>query len=460
MNDGLLSPAFLLAATEFARVWLLRDYNTRVVLGGTLLLGIGAGVVGTLMLLRKRALVADVASHAALPGICLAFLWGEAQQTGSGKALPRLLLGAALSAGAGLLTAQLLRKIRRVHDDAALGLTLSLYFGAGVVLLTWIQSLPTGQAAGLSEYVFGKASAMVAEDLHGLALVAFVAAVLVLALRKEFELLCFDPGYARAGGWPVGGLDLLLTILVIGLVVVGMQSVGLLLIVAMMVLPPTAARFWTNRFGEMIIISGGLGGLSAACGVMLSASFPNLATGAVIVLSGSACFAISLIFGRTGGLWWRWRQQTNSRQQIELSDLLRACYEVLEPELATNDELIERPLPLARLRETRNWSPANWNQRLRSASRAGWVRQDANDDWRLTTAGRRAAIEAVRHHRLWELYLIHFAEIAPHAVDRNADTLEHALGPEVIEQLELLLPAESERTRVPPSPHATLGATP
>ncbi len=411
------------------------------------------------MLLRKRALVADVASHAALPGICLAFLWGEAQRSGGGKALPLLLLGAALSAGAGLLTAQWLRRIRRVHDDAALGLTLSLYFGAGVVLLTWIQSLPTGQAAGLSEYVFGKASAMVADDLFGLALVAGIAAAAVLALRKEFELLCFDPGYARAGGWPVGGLDLLLTALVIGLVVVGMQSVGLLLIVALMVLPPTAARFWTNRFGEMVVISGGLGGLSAAAGVMLSASFPRLATGAVIVLCGSACFAISLVLGRRGGLWWRWRQQTVSRRQIELSDLLRACYEVLEPDLTTPDELVDRPLPIERLRQERDWSVAHWTQRLRAAARAGWLRQDANDAWRLTTAGRRAAIEAVRHHRLWELYLIHFAEIAPHAVDRNADTLEHALGPEVIEQLERLLPAEAERTRVPPNPHAPAGAS-
>ncbi len=444
----------LLAATEWARVLLLRDYNTRVVLCGTVLLGIAGGVIGALMLLRKRALVADVASHAALPGIGTAYLIMEAYRPNSGRWLPGLLLGATISAALGLLFAQGMRRIRRIKEDAALAITLSLFFGLGVALLTWIQALPTGHAAGLNEFLFGKAAALLASDITGIAIAGVIAVGVVTLLRKEFCLLCFDAEYAHAAGWPVGWLDVILTALVIVMTVVGMQSVGLLLIVALMVLPPTAARFWTDRFEPLLWLSGGLGGASAAGGVILSALVPKFAAGAVIVLCGSLLFALSFLFGAQRGLWWRYRGTAATRRQIAIDDLLRACYELLEPQISSTDELTERPISQAELLKSERWSAARLEPLLRRAERSDFLRRDSQDHWRFTANGRRAAMQAVRNHRLCELYLIHYADVPLVGADRTADAFEHSLRPEILEQLEAMLEAQSSRLMVPSNPHA------
>jgi manganese/zinc/iron transport system permease protein len=432
--------------------WL--DYNTRVVLAGTMLLGVSAGVVGTFMLLRKRALVGDVASHAALPGIGLAYLVMEQTRPGTGKWIPGLLLGAGLSASLGLLVSFGLRRIRRIKEDAALGITLSLFFGAGVALFTLIQALPTGQSAGLNEFIFGKAAALLAADVLWLAVAAIVVTSVCGLLHKELGLLCFDAEYAAAGGWPVTGLDLLLTTLVIVVTVLGMQSVGLLLVVALLVLPPTSARFWTDRLGAMVWTSAALGGLASASGVLLSAAVPKLAAGAVIVLMGSLLFAISLLFGARRGVVWNWLAEWQTRRRVGLDDLLRASYEVIEPHLRSPQaDLTAHPVVLPELITARRWSAYRVRALIRLAIRRGLLWQDAQDRFHLTSTGRREAQRAVRNHRLWELYLIHFAHLAPTQVDRSADAIEHVLQPEIVEELEKLLSQTPRRPTVPQNPH-------
>jgi len=423
--------------------WL--DYNTRVVLAGTMLLGVSSGVVGTYMLLRKRALVGDVASHAALPGIGLAYLVMEQSRPGAGKWLPGLLVGAATTASLGLLVSHGLRQIRRIKEDAALGITLSLFFGAGVALFTLIQALPTGQSAGLNDFIFGKAAALIASDVWGLAITACLVTSVCAVVHKELGLICFDSEFAAAGGWSVTGFDLLLTALVIIVTVLGMQSVGLLLVVALLVLPPTSARFWTDRLGTMVWISATLGGLSSAAGVLLSAALPKLAAGATIVLTGTFVFMVSVLFGRRGGVFWRWQAEWQTRQRVGLDDLLRACYEVIEPRLTSAQaDPTQLPITPDELLTARRWTNLRMRSLVNRALSRGLLRQDPQDRVHLTVIGRREAQRAVRNHRLWEQYLIHFAAVAPSHVDRSADAIEHVLQPEVIEQLEELLRESSD----------------
>lgn len=438
-------------------------YNTRIVMLGTLLLGMCSGVVGVFMLLRKKALVGDVASHAALPGIGIAYLVVEAFSPGVGKSLPWLLVGASLSAAGGVIVTNLIQRTRLIKEDAALGIVLSLFFGAGIVLLTIIQGMKTGSAAGLNDFIFGKAAAMTAADVLLIAAASSVVLFVCLALFKEFAVLCFDEEYARALGWPVQRLDLLLTALVVGVTVIGMQSVGLLLVVALLVIPPTAARFWSDRLGPMVLIAGVVGGASSSIGVLLSASIRQLAAGPTIVLISALLFGISLVFGSVGGTFWQWqRQRIASRHKGQL-DLLRAGYEALEDRLAPADlasktttrelpDLTPFPLTSETLVAARSWSSKRVAELLRSVIAEGWLRQDSDGQYRFTLAGTRIAARAVRNHRLWELYLIHFAEVAPGRVDREADLIEHVLEPGIIEQLEELLEHEHPRA-VPESPH-------
>jgi manganese/zinc/iron transport system permease protein len=439
-------------------------YNTRVVLLGTMLLGVCSGVIGTFMLLRKTALIGDVASHAALPGIGIAYLAGEALMPGSGKSLPWLLVGAAVSASCGIVVTSLIQRTRLIKEDAALGIVLSLFFGAGIVLLTIIQGMKTGSAAGLNDFIFGKAAAMTARDVMVIAMASLIVLTISLLLFKEFAVLCFDEGYAAALGWPVKRLDFLLTSLVVSVTVIGMQSVGLLLVVALMVIPPTAARFWSNRLAPMTLIAGTIGGVSCSIGVLLSATIQQLAAGPTIVLVGAAAFGFSLLFGSVRGTFWDWQKHRLASRRKGHLDLLLAAYEILESRLSSIEfpgknqggEIADlTPFPISRneLINARGWNPKRLDDLLRSATAEGWLRQDSEGQLRLTRDGARMAARAVRNHRLWELYLIHFADVAPARVDREADLIEHVLEPGLIEQLETLL-KQDRPAMVPLNPHS------
>lgn len=281
---------------------LLLDYNTRVVLLGTLLLGATAGMVGTFLVLRKRALVGDVVGHATLPGIAIAFLVAEAFVPGRGKNTAVLLVGATLTGLLGAAAIAWLPRVRKVGADTAQAVVLGLFFGVGAALFRAVQQIPSGDAAGLNGYLYGKAASLIVSDVWLFAGAAAVVLIVVLALFKELVLVCFDAEFATATGLPVKRLDLLLTGLAVAVTVLGLQSVGLVLVVATLTIPPAAARFWTDRAGVMTSLAVVFGASASVAGVILSALIPKVAAGATIVLAGGVLFALSLMFGPKGGL--------------------------------------------------------------------------------------------------------------------------------------------------------------
>lgn len=282
----------------------LRDYNTRLVILCSLLLGAASGPMGAYFLLRRRSLMGDVLSHATLPGVALAFLL-SVWLGGGGKSLPLLLTGAAITGLLGCGAVQFIRDHTRIKDDAAMGIVLSVFFGAGVVLLGFIQSMPQGSAAGLESFIYGKTASMVRGDFSLLSGVALVVLFVPFLLFKEFRLLCFDEGFAVVQGWPVKWLDALLLGLLTLIVVAGLQAVGLILIIAFLVIPAASARFWTERLDYMLVLSAFFGGLSGWMGASLSALAPGLPSGALIVLVATAGFLLSLVFGLERGLFIR-----------------------------------------------------------------------------------------------------------------------------------------------------------
>ncbi len=160
------------------------DYNTRVVLLGTMLLGAACGLVGVFLLLRKRALVGDAISHATLPGVCLVYLIALSLGV-DGKSLIWLLFGGAASGGLGALTIVFLRKWTRLKEDAVLGIVLSVYFAIGTALLRMIQKLPEGNSAGLEGFIFGKTALMVTEDVWVIGIACAIVILLTLLLHKN-----------------------------------------------------------------------------------------------------------------------------------------------------------------------------------------------------------------------------------------------------------------------------------
>lgn len=446
-------------ADRLMHVLLLTDYNTRVVALGTMLLGASSGVVGTLALLRRRALVGDVVGHSSLSGIAVAFLIALRFAPSASRHLSTLLAGAAVSGVLAVMLTVVLPRWTRIKDDAAQAIVLAVNFGLGIALFTVIQRVPAGNAAGLNQFIFGKAALMVAGDVVLIAVASAAALLVCLALFKELALVCFDSGFASSQGWPAPLLDVTLMGLVVGITVIALQSVGLLLVTALLVTPPASARFWTNRLGRMTLLAALFGALSAWLGVMASALVPRLAAGGVIVLSGALVFTISLLFGSRRGLLRRKIDEVRLRRRVGRHDLLRALYECAEAggRALSTVELAARSVPRETLAAQRAWNPRALGRLLRAAEGEELVAESAPGQWRFTLAGAQEARAVVRNHRLWELYLIRHADVAAARVDHVADRIEHVLEPEVIAELESLLDEGDQAAAVPASPHPMRG---
>jgi manganese/zinc/iron transport system permease protein len=441
---------------ELSDIWnvlLLRDYNTRLVVICTMLLGCACGLMGSFLLLRKRSLMGDTLSHATLPGVGLAFMLAVALG-GSGKSLPFLLIGAATTGVIGCWAVLLIRNHTRIKDDAAMGIVLSVFYGAGVAVLGMIQTMPEGSAAGLESFIYGKTASMVASDFRILIVVTLSVLTCSLLLFKEFRLLCFDESFAAALGWPVRRLDVLLLALVTAVTVAGLQAVGLILIIAFLITPAASARFWTNQLGRMLLLSALIGGISGWLGASLSAFFPRLPAGAVIVLVAALCFVISMLFGSERGVLVRYLRQSQLKGRIGRQHLLRALYEILEAD-REGRELTLRPVPFRQVRGRRTWSDAQLRDFIRRAYDDGLIEKPGPDESiLLTEAGLAEAAQVTRNHRLWELYLIEYADVATSRVDRDADMVEHVLGDRMVARLESKLQTyRSAGSLVPQSPH-------
>ena len=277
---------------------LIFDYTLRNVALGSALLGIVSGVLGTFAVLRRQGLLGDALAHAALPGICVAFML-----TGS-KAPLVLLLGAAVAGWLGTLLLLYVVRETRISEDAALGVVLSVFFGVGIMLLTLISRSNNANQAGLDKFLFGQAATLVWDSVLTMLVMGAVALVVVGLLFKEFKLLTFDADFAASLGFPTNRLSVLLTSLIVIAVVIGLQTVGVVLMAAMLIGPAVAARQWTNRLGVMVGVSALIGALSGVSGALISVSDVGLPTGPMIILSLTAIVALSLLFARERGIVW------------------------------------------------------------------------------------------------------------------------------------------------------------
>ncbi|MGO4693699.1 metal ABC transporter permease [Paenibacillus sp. 2TAB26] len=279
------------------RIWLmLTDPNMQWIFLGCTLLGLSSGVIGCFSYLRKQSLMGDTLAHAALPGICIAFML-----TGV-KSIGLFLIGAGISGLIATFGIGYITRNSKLKQDAAMGIVLSGFFGLGIVLLTLIQHGSYGNQAGLDKFLFGQAASMIASDVITMTVVCVSLITVCTLLFKQFKIISFDPGFARGIGYPVAFLEQLLMLLIVVAVVAGIQAVGVVLVAALLITPAVSARYWTDRLGLMVVLSGIFGAVSGAAGTWISASVSNLPTGPVTVLAATLLFCISILFGPQRGL--------------------------------------------------------------------------------------------------------------------------------------------------------------
>ena len=351
------------------------DYTLRTVALGAIALGIVSGALGTYAVLRRQALLGDAISHAALPGIGVAYLV-------AGKGSIALTVGAALAGFASTLVVMAIVRTTRVKSDAALGLVLSVFFGIGLVLLTWIQAQPDAGQAGLDTYLFGQAATLVQRDVVLMAVVGGAALLLAALLWKELKVLCFDSDFGAAIGLRMRALDVVVTALLVIAIAIGLQTVGVVLMSAMVVAPAAAARQWTDRLGTMIVGAAAIGALGGAAGALVSAQAARMPTGPTIVLCLTVLVAISLLLAPRRGLVWQRVTERRRAAELRLTNVLGGL-----------DRLAREHDELGRAHPTTVVSilaGADARGRLEELERRGWAERDG-DEWTLTEAGRAAA---------------------------------------------------------------------
>jgi manganese/zinc/iron transport system permease protein len=357
---------------------LLFDYTLRTVALGAGTLGIVAGALGTYAVLRRQSLLGDAISHAALPGIVLAFIL-----TGMKSTLV-LVLGAALAGWLGTLVVMIVVRHSRLPEDSALGIVLSVFFGAGLVLLTYVQKLPDASQAGLDRFLFGQAATMLQRDVIVIAALGAIALLAVFAFWKEFKLLSFDPEFGASLGMPMRTIDILLTTFLVIAIVIGLQTVGVVLMSAMVIAPAAAARQWTNSLSVMVLLSALFGAAAGVTGAVISASASHVPTGPTIVLAATTLVLVSMAIAPERGLVWAGVQRARQRQQIRADAVLGDLYALAaqhEGEHAHDVTVLEA----MRLGRT------DVRRALGVLEERGLARRDGVSGWTITPAGRTEA---------------------------------------------------------------------
>lgn len=408
------------------------DYTlTTVALGGALL-GLISGVLGSFVVLRQESLLGDALSHAALPGIAIAFLV-------FGRDIGYLLLGAAVAGGLAVLFIRAVTSTTRIKQDAAMGMTLTAFFAIGLAFLTYIQSRPDASQAGLDQFIFGQAAAIVRQDVILIGAAGLIALIFVIAFWKEFKLITFDIAFARANGYPVRFLEGLLSTLIVVAIVLGLQLAGVILMVGLLIAPAVAARQWTRKLDQMVVLAAVFGAFAGVIGAVLSAISEGLPTGPLIIVVAFATVVLSLLFAPERGVVWRVLRQRADRRRFATQNILHDIYQHGlrhgNPAYHAHEGMLitlrgsAAKLGLRQLEQ----------QTLAVADR----NPPAETTWTLTPAGVEQAAHHVHNRQLWDIYRRYGTEMTlPEVQADPAEDISTLLPAQAIQQLETKLAAE------------------
>jgi manganese/zinc/iron transport system permease protein len=411
----------------FIRFFSFSDPNVRYVVLGTSLLMTSSALVGTFSVLQKKALVGDAVSHAVLPGVCLAFLINE------NKSTLGLVIGAFISGWISLIMMDKISQYSKIKQDAAIAIVLSSFFGLGLLLLTYIQQSGNASQAGLNNFLLGKTISLVWHDIIVLITLSIFIVIVTTLLFKEFFLLSFDRNFAKAIGFPVRFIELIMTSMIVLAIVIGIRAVGILLMSAMLITPATAARFWTDKLQNMICLAIIFGILSGILGSFVSYTAPSMATGPWIVIVATIIAYASFLFAPGKGLVARKMSRLRYQQKALEENILKLLYELgLEDNNPYKPQILHtilknRPMPLSTILAC-----------MKKLIYKGMVLKDG--EWYgLSSLGMERGKQILKLHSLWEFYLTKYLRIKPDHVHDDAEAIEHVITPELALELERLM---------------------
>jgi manganese/zinc/iron transport system permease protein len=381
---------------------------------GCIFMCIASSLMGTLVFLRKKSLLSESLSHATYPGACLGvcffafFLPQYEEWTFVG-----VLVGAFVSSLLGLKAINWLELTLKIKPDAALCFVLATFFGMGIVIATVMQATVPVWHKQTQMLLFGQAATMSDMHIWIYGSLAALVAVFVLFAFRPLQSLLFDASFAKAIKVPVAKIEQIVFWLLLLSLIVGIRSVGVVLMSGMVIAPAVAARQYSDRLQFLFVLAAIFGALSGFMGNYLSV-FYNLPTGPMIVLVGTCIALFSLLLAPKRGLVFRFLRILSFRIRCLEENILKGIW--------------KRGV----VTETPSWRLSFVLWRLR---KGGWI----NAQQELTKDGREKAASIVRLHRLWELYLTDRLGVQIENVHRTAEEMEHILTREMEEKLTRLL---------------------
>lgn len=424
----------------------LIDYFTDPVLRGPtlgcMLMCMAAALVGVVVFLRKESLLGESLSHAAYPGVIIGVIVAGLlgfEESDELIVSILVLIGAFISALVGLSAIHFLEKQMKVRNDSALCFVLSAFFGIGLTLASDVQFSFTSLYRLSQAYLYGQAASMSDYHIAVYGILCLLILALVLFLYKELQLITFDRDYAKSIGVPVAFIDTLVFVLIVLAVVIGIRSVGVVLMSAMLIAPAAAARQYTQKMYGMLFLAAFFGVVSGFLGNFLSVELAqhtafadaHLAwpTGPMVVVVASTICLLSLMFAPEKGLFLRLFRIAGFRYRCMCENLLKSIWRQ-DPERAVSfDDIIQ----------FQSASHLYMRAVLWRLQQQGWISAAGSGYYRLTNEGKRWAERIVRLHRLWEVYLAHYLGVGAERVHRNAEEMEHIITPQIERELTLLL---------------------
>lgn len=399
------------------------DYTLRIVALGGAILGLVSGVLGSFAVLRQQSLMGDALSHAALPGVAIAFLI-------AGRDLGVLLIGAGIAGWLGVQFINAVTSTTRIKQDTAMAMALASFFAIGIALLSYIQGRGDAGQAGLDSFIFGQAASIQRNDVVLISVVGSIAFAVLFAFWKEFKLITFNREFAEANGFNVRFLDSLLSLLIVVAIVLGLQLAGVILMVGMLIAPAVAARQWTHKLGQMVALSGLFGAFSGASGAIISGIDVGLPTGPLIIVVASLIVTVSLMFAPERGLVATMQRQRRDRRQFATTNVLRDLY--------THGLQHNNPHEPMRVQTLINVRGTVVNEGIHELERRNHIDRQ-NGTIALNTSGVKAALRDARNQHLWQLYRSHNEQLNLPIVpeDRNKP-IDEFLPETAIRKLEAL----------------------
>ncbi len=407
---------------DFIYFFSFTDANINSVLLGTILLGFTCGIVGVLVVLNKKALIVDAISHSILPGICIGFML-------SGVKNPiYLILGGMIAGGISVFLIDWITTVSRIKKDASIAVVLSFMFSIGVILLSVIQDSGNSNQSGLSDFLFGKAATIVKNDLYVFSFMSFLVITIIPVFYRHFKIALFDPNFAHTIGLKKEHIQILISTLIIISTAIGIQTVGIVLMSALIITPASSAFFWTNSFRNSIFISGIFAVISSIVGVFISYLSPLMPTGPWIIVALSAIAFFSAFFSPKGMITKRIKVIKNKKKMIS-DNVLKYLYRIGE-----NDNTTTRGRTFNEIKNFRTIYSKELKTGLKILNKNNLVIK-AGDLWMLSEKGTTEAKRIIRIHRLWELYMQKFMLIQSDHVHESAETIEHIMTPELEKEL-------------------------